>query len=77
MNAVPGCWASGVMLESLSGVQVFVASGYACESHMAMPNQNAGVSWKLQDRPGFTDGGGSLGRVTCHELRLPAPGTFE
>jgi hypothetical protein len=77
MNAVPGCLASVVILESLSGAHVLTCSGYEAVSHIAMPNQNAGVSWKLHDRPGFTEGGGSLGNVTCHWLRLPAPGTFE
>ena len=42
-----------------------------------MPNQNAGVSWKFQDRPGITVGGGSLGRVTVHWSLLPDPGLDE
>ncbi len=42
-----------------------------------MPNQNAGVSWKFQERPGTTEDGGSLGRVTVHWSLLPDPGYCE
>jgi hypothetical protein len=69
--------ASGVMLESLSGVQLPTCSGYDWVSHIAMPNQIAGVSWKSHDRPRTTAGGGSFGSVSCHRLRLPAPAVWE
>ena len=48
MKAFPGRFARlGVMLLSLSGVQVATCSGYDCVSHSAIPNQKAGCSCAL------------------------------
>src|SRR5205823_3169564 len=61
MNAVPGCFPTycglfgsdeSKMLLSLFGVHaVCVNSGDDSSSHIAMPNQNAGWSWKLNVPP--------------------------
>src|SRR5438067_1219479 len=88
-----GALASGFswMLLSLSGVQVNPGlmglagsprgRGEDCVSHMAMPNQKAGWSWKLKvwaalgTPPAGT--AGSLGSVSFHCIRFPLPALLE
>src|SRR5712691_13018311 len=78
------------MLVSLSGVHAMPGliglagspsgRGDDCVSQIAIPNQNAGCSWKLKDcaavgTPVGTTG--SLGRVRTYRIRFPLPGSFE
>src|SRR3989440_770222 len=78
------------MLVSLSGVHArpgligFAGSpsgrGDDCVSHIAIPNQNAGCSWKLKDcaAVGMAVGTtGSVGSVRTYCMRFPLPGRFE
>jgi hypothetical protein len=44
---------------------------------LAIPNQNADISWKPHDRPLTIAEGGSLGSVMLHKIRWPAPGCLE
>ncbi len=49
-------------------------------SHITMPSQNVGCSWKLSVPPlPFCLGGvgGSFGSVSCQLTLLPEPGRFE
>src|SRR5439155_1429833 len=51
--------------------------GEDCVSHIAIPNQNAGCSWKLKDcvAVGTPVGAtGSVGRVRTYCMRFPLPG---
>ena len=96
MKAVPGCSptycgevGSGLlaMLASLSGVHGTVPPselppGFGADwsSQIAMPNQNAGCSWKLNVPPlpsCLGSFGGSVGRVMAYVLLLPDPGWLE
>jgi hypothetical protein len=64
------------MLSSESGLQTEVNSGYDCESQMAMPNQNAGCSWKFHVPPepsASGNMGGSFGSRILQILLLPEP----
>src|SRR5712692_5103248 len=78
------------MLESLSGAHVRPGliglsgspsgRGDDCVSHIAIPNQNAGCSWKLKDwaAVGTPVGAtGSVGRVRTYRIWFPLPGSFE
>src|SRR5437867_5952627 len=78
------------MLLSLSGVHAMPGLiglagspsglGEDCVSHIAIPNQNAGCSWKLNDcaAVGTPVGAtGSVGRVRTYCIRFPLPGWFE
>src|SRR5438034_6920233 len=54
--------------------------GDDCVSHIAIPNQNAGCSSKLNDcaAVGMPVGTtGSVGRVRTYCMRFPLPGWFE
>ena len=66
------------MLLSLSGVHgPCVNSGADSLSHMAMPSQNAGRSWKLNVPPVPSvvgRRGGSFGSRSRYVELLPAPG---
>ncbi len=60
-------FASSLMFASVSGTHTFVYSGNDCVSHIIIPSQNAGWSWKSQKAPGLDCVGsaaGSLGRVS-------------
>src|SRR5205814_6836073 len=90
MNAVPGCEAmplSVVMFASLSGMHAMPGliglagspsgRGEDCVSHMAIPNQNAGCSWKLEGLRSGRDAcrGDRIGRQGQDVLHaVPAPG---
>jgi hypothetical protein len=55
-------------------------SGNDCVSHIAIPNQNAGCSWKFQVAPvpaWFGWKCGSLGSVSWYLFEFPEPFVFE
>ena len=73
--------APSLMLVSLSGVHgLCVNSGADWVSHMAIPNQNAGRSWKFQVPAvplWFGSTFGSVGSFIRYWLEFPEPAVFE
>src|SRR5262249_21952879 len=68
------------MFESLSGVQVAPGFGADWSSHMIMPYQKAGWSWKFHVLPVPSCVGGATGSVGSRNVLtalLPEPGTVE
>jgi hypothetical protein len=68
------------MLLSLSAGHGTPGFGALWSSHIAIPNQNAGWSWKFQVEPlpsWLGGAAGSVGRVSRYRFELPEPALFE